>query len=148
MTITKNATVEIRYRLLDASGEVVESTEDEGPIKYRHGAAEILPGLEDALEGASPGDEVRVTLAPEDAYGEHNPEGLVVVPRDELPDEEYSPGDWISVGLEADEGENLEEDELEMRVVEVNPDAIVMDANHPLAGQSITFEVEVVSVEG
>ena len=149
MNIQENSIVEIRYRLLDKDGELVESTDEDGPIRYRHGTAEILPALESALIGASAGDQRRVTLAPAEAFGEHNPDGIVIVPRQELPDEDYSPGDWIAVGVEAEAGEqeDLEGDELEMRVLEVNEDAVVMDANHPLAGQSVTFEVEVVSVE-
>jgi len=152
MSIQENSIVEIRYRLLDKDGELVESTDEEGPIRYRQGTAEILPALESALEGASAGDQLRVTLEPTDAYGDHNPEGIVIIPRQELPVDDYSPGDWVAVGVEpepggAGPGEDVESDELEMRVLEVNPDEVIMDANHPLAGQSVTFEVEVVSVE-
>jgi FKBP-type peptidyl-prolyl cis-trans isomerase SlyD len=149
VNIQENSIVEIRYRLLDKDGELVESTDEEGPIRYRHGSAEILPALENALIGASPGDQVHVTLEAEEAFGAHNPDGIVIVPRQELPDEEYSPGDWVAVGVEQEPGEQeeIESDELEMRVLEVNEDAVVMDANHPLAGQSVTFEVDVVSVE-
>ena len=147
MTIRANSVVEIRYRLFDARGELVETTDEDGPIRYRHGEAEILTGLERALEGAAAGDELRVTLQPEEAYGAHNPEGIVAVPRDELPEGDYAPGTWVAVGLEAEAGEDVEDAELEMRVLEVHDDTIVMDANHPLAGQPVTFEVEVVSVE-
>lgn len=147
MKVARDATVEIRYRLLDAAGNEVESTEAEGPLRYRHGRDEILPGLERALDDARPGDRIRVTLTPEEAFGAHDPEGIVVVPRSELPEREYRAGDWLAVQVEADEGDDVEEGELEMRILEVDDEALVMDANHPLAGQSVTFEVEVVSVE-
>lgn len=153
MKIKQNSSVEIRYRLLDQDGELIESTDDDGPLRYRHGSDDLLPALEEALTGASAGDELRVTLTPEDAFGPHNPEGIVIIPRQELPDDVYSPGDWVAIGVESDEGEREGEDdedegeELEMRILEVREDAVVMDANHPLAGQSVTFEVVVVSVE-
>jgi len=152
VTIRAGSIVEIRYRLFDARGELVETTDEEGPVRYRHGQAEILAGLEEALEGARAGDELRVTLGPEEAYGAHNPEGIVAVPRKELPEGDYAPGAWVAVHFEPDPDEagppdEEGDEELEMRVVEVQDDAVIMDANHPLAGQSVTFEVEVVSVE-
>lgn len=149
MKIKNNSLVEISYRLLDQEGDLIESTDEEGTLQYRHGNDDLLPALEGALTGAAAGDELHVTLAADDAFGAHNPEGIVIIPRQELPDEVYSPGDWVAVGIEGDEGEGEDDDsgELEMRVLEVREDAIVMDANHPLAGQSVTFEVVVVSVE-
>lgn len=149
MNIRPGSVVEIAYRLYDAEGELVESSEEDGPVTYRHGREEILPGLEAALEGRSAGEQVRVTVAPEDAYGAYNPDGLIAVRRSELPAEhEYAPGDWLSVCVENDEEDHDDEGELEMRVVEVREDEVVLDANHPLAGQSVTFEVEVRSVRG
>ncbi|HED64254.1 MAG TPA: peptidylprolyl isomerase [Planctomycetes bacterium] len=149
MKIHQDAYVEIRYRLYDKDGELVESSEDDGPVRYRHGAEEILPGLEKALEGAEAGATLRVTVPPEEAYGAYNPDGLVAVPRTELPSEhEYTPGDWISVCVE-DDGDDHDHDhdhEMEMRIVEARETEIVLDANHPLAGQEVTFEVEVLSV--
>jgi len=149
MKVGKGARVSMHYRVFDAGGELVESTEDGEPVSYRHGHEEILPGLERALEGAESGGTVRVTVDPVDAYGDYNPEGLVAVPRAEVPSEHvYVAGDWLSVSIEDEDDEELDDErEMEMRIVEVRDDEIVLDANHPLAGQRITFEVDVLSVE-
>ena len=149
MNISNGAIVEMRYRLLDAEGALIEATEEGEPVTYRHGDGEILPGLEKALEGAEAGGSLRITVEPEDAYGDYNPDGLVIVPRSEMPEgEAYTAGDWLSVHVE-DDGSGLpeEEREMEMRVVEVNDEQVVLDANHPLAGQRVIFEVDVLSVQ-
>ena len=154
--VSAGANVEVRFRLFDAHGDPVESDET---IRYRHGHEEILPGLERALEGARAGDELRVALEPDEAFGVYDPEGIVALPRSELPDElSVEPGAWITArivdgdddgdagGAEAD-AEGDDEREMELRVLEVHPDQILVDANHPLAGQRVVFEIEVVSVE-
>ena len=146
MKIQSGCVVEIRYELYDDQDELLEKTEE--AESYLHGAEEIVPGLERALEGKEAGETVRVTLEPADAFGEYDPEGLVGVPRDELPpDAELVKGDVIGVALQPEDGEEVDgETELEMMVVEVRDDEVVLDANHPLAGAVITFQVEVVSV--
>ena len=147
MKITKGTTVTIHYDLFTEDGECVESTRDEDPVRYQHGDEEVLPGLEEALLGHVVGDEVRVTLAPEDAYGDYNPEGLVSLPRDQIDsaEEEANQGDWITVTVT--ETEDGEDGELDMRIVEIHDDEFILDANHPLAGQTVTFVVEVLAVE-
>ncbi len=145
MKITRNADVEIHYELF-SKGESLENTRnEEEPVSYRHGREEILPGLEKALEGHEPGDEIRITLSAPEAYGEYSPEGLVSVPVAEMQGEaKMKPGDWITVSVA--DPDHDEEGELEMRVVEIHPDEIILDANHPLAGKDVTFVVEVISV--
>ncbi len=147
MKVTRDAVVVLHYRLFDAQGTLVESSDEAGPIRYRHGRAELLPGLESALEEAAEGDSLRLSLEPDEAFGRYDPGGIVAVPRTELSDEvDYRPGDWVSLRVEGGEAQG-EEAEMEMRVLEVHPEQVLMDANHPLAGQRVTFELEVVSVE-
>ena len=148
MKIETGSTVEVEYTIYDSEGNAVESSDDE-PIEYVHGEGEILPGLEDALAGHAAGDEVTVTLACADAFGEHNPDGIVSIPRDNLPEgTELSPGDFITLTSEPEDGEGDEvADEFELRVIEVNDDAVMADANHPLAGQDVRFEVRVLTVK-
>jgi FKBP-type peptidyl-prolyl cis-trans isomerase SlyD len=140
--------VEVEYELRDADGALVEDSQEGGPMIYLHGNEEIPPGLETELEGHEEGDKLNVTLPPGAAYGEYNPDGLVAVPRDQFPpDAEIVPGDWIDVTLADEEGQAPENpEEMEMKVVEISPDAIVLDANHPLAGQACTFDLKIVSV--
>ena len=145
MKISEGHLVEIDYTLEIEGGEIVESSSDEGPLQYLHGGGEIPELLEDALQGKSVGDKLEITLKPEDAFGEYDIEALTTVPRSEFPeDAELEKDQWIQVEVMSDEGETLdEENELEMRVAEVNEEAVVLDANHPLAGKTITYKVEV-----
>ena len=148
MKIRAGCLVELDYELRDADGGVVEKTGEDGPMVYLHGNDEIPRPLEEELEGREKGDEVRVSLPPGAAYGEYNPDGLVTVPREQFPpDAEIVPGDWIDVTLSDDEGGEPENAEsIEMKVVEISPEAIVLDANHPLAGKACTFDLTVLSV--
>ena len=153
MNIQTDRFVEIAYRILDDEGGTLEECEASEPVHYVHGSGQILPGLEQALEGRAAGASFEVTLEPEEAYGDYDVGGLISVPRSEFPpDAELVPGDWITVHVSDDDEPHSHgpdescEDELEMRVVEISPESIVLDANHPLAGKTVTFSVEVVSV--
>lgn len=144
MQIRQDSRAELGYTIIGPNGEVFESTEESGPIEYVHGSGDLPQGLAEALEGCKVGDEIEVSLEPGQAFGDYNPDGIVAVPRDEFPDgTELVPGEWISVTIE--EGED-EDGEMEMRVVEVNPETIMLDANHPLAGKEVTFKVQVLGV--
>ena len=149
MKIRPGCIVELEYELKNGEGEVVEASKDGNVLTYLHGNDEIPPGLEKELDGVEEGAMIEVTLKPGEAYGDYNPDGIVSVPRSEFPeDAEIVPGDWISVVLSEDDGsgEDKPGEEMEMRVVEISPDAIVLDANHPLAGQQVTFDLKVLSV--
>ena len=89
-----------------------------------------------------------MALPPGEAYGEYNPDGLVSVPREQFPpDAEIVPGDWIDVTLADAEGKEPQDAEsIEMKVIEISPESIVLDANHPLAGQACTFDLTILSV--
>jgi FKBP-type peptidyl-prolyl cis-trans isomerase 2 len=146
MRIAKGCRVVLRYELLDREGELLESSEEGEPMEYTHGAEEIAPALERALTGKQAGDKVKVTLPPEDAFGAIDPELIVSVPRSEIPPElPLSVGEYLPVELE-DAPEDLADEEVEFRIVEVGEEEVVLDANHPLAGETVTFALEVVSV--
>lgn len=151
MNIQNGSTVEIDYELYDQSGQLLETTAEEGPVRYIQGSEDILPGLENALEGQAEGAELEVRLGPDEAYGPYDPEGLFTIPRNELPDDvDLVRGEFLSVTVEPeDEGaEELPEDEreMEMRIVEVHDDEVIVDINHPLAGKPVTFKVHVRAV--
>jgi len=146
LKIKKGCIVELVYELKDAEGEVVESAEAGDPMSYLHGYGEIAPGLEEHLDGVEEGAVLEIVLPPEKAYGPYNPDGIVAVPRSEFPaDAEIVPGDWISVQVKHDD-EGEETEDLEMKVLEIAPEAITLDANHPLAGQQVTFDIRVIGV--
>ena len=146
MRIKQGCHVVLRYDLFDREGELLESSEEGEPMEYVQGADEISPALERALAGKQAGDKVRVTLQPEDAFGVVDPGLIVSVPRAEIPAElPLTVGEVLPVELE-DAPEDLSDEEVEFRIVEVGEDEVVLDANHPLAGETVTFALEVVSV--
>ena len=146
MKIEKGRRVVVRYELYDVSDELLETSEESEPMEYVHGTEEISPALERALAGKQAGDSVRVTLPPEEAFGERDEDLLVTVPRSEIPPEiPLSVGEYLPVSLE-EAPEDLADEEVEFRIVEVGEDEVVLDANHPLAGETVTFVLEVVSV--
>ncbi|MEX0701619.1 MAG: peptidylprolyl isomerase [Planctomycetales bacterium] len=139
MQATVDKVVLIDYTLTDDEGNVLDSSEEDGPLAYLHGADNIIPGLEQALEGKTAGDEFRVTLAAADAYGDHDPELVQSVPRAQFPrDMDPEIGDQLQA--ETPEGPRI------VTIVKVDPGEITVDANHPLAGVPLNFAVKIVEV--
>jgi len=123
----------LRYQVKDAEGEVVEGAGGEVGLVFGYGA--LLPALESALEGLGVGARRSVELSARDAYGERKPELEVEFSREEFPPD-VAPGDRLE--LEREDGS-----EVVARVLDVTEDAVVMDLNHPLAGQRVRYEIEV-----
>jgi FKBP-type peptidyl-prolyl cis-trans isomerase SlyD len=137
MLIGEKMVVRIDYTLKNATGEVLDTSDGGEPLTYIHGAHQIVPGLERELAGLRVGDSKDVVVAPEDGYGQPDPQGIFGVPRAAFP-----------AGVELQVGESfLGEDDMggqvPVRVVEVREDTIVVDANHPLAGETLYFHVDV-----
>jgi FKBP-type peptidyl-prolyl cis-trans isomerase SlyD len=128
--------VSIGYAVFDAEGERV-GTSDE-PLEVVFGYGQLLPELEQAIEGMSAGQSKTVRLRPEQAYGRRDPAAIVEVERDEFPPD-VAPGDRF-------EAETETGDLIVLRVMEVMKDAVVVDTNHPLADQTVRFELEIRSV--
>lgn len=147
MKIRQDCLVELEYRLLNEQGEVVEESVSRGPMVYLHGNKEILPALEEQLEGHAEGEKFEVRLEADQAYGPYEVDQILSVPRSEFPaDAEIVPGDWITIELNDDDNEELDGQEMDARVIEISPDAITLDANHPLAGQQVVFDLRVLKV--
>lgn len=139
MTISKNKVVSIHYTLTNSSGEVMESSREREPMHYLHGAGNIIKGLESALEGKSAGDTFQVTIEPADAYGERRPANLQRVSAKHFREpKKLKPGQVV--GLQTRQGP------VQVTVVKVGRFNVDVDANHPLAGQALTFDVEVTGV--
>lgn len=140
LIVDNDMVVTVDYTLMLENGDVVETTRGAVPMRFLAGHDEILPGLEDALFGLAVGDETAVTILPDDAYGEHDPEAYEEVPVDEFPaDEALEPG--MPIGVQDSSGEMYQ-----AYVAEVRPDVIVLDFNHPLAGETLLFQVKVIDV--
>jgi FKBP-type peptidyl-prolyl cis-trans isomerase SlyD len=137
MVIGEKKVVKLDYTLKNAAGEVLDTSDGQEPLSYIHGAHQIVPGLERELVGLSAGDSRDVVVPPEDAYGQPDPQGIFGVPRAAFP-----PGATLEVG-ESFLGEDDEGGAVPVRVIEVREDMIIVDANHPLAGQTLYFHVDV-----
>lgn len=137
--IQKDVVVSLKYILKNDAGEVLDEATGLDPFFYLHGANNIVPGLEDALEGLKIGDKKNVSVSAEQGYGEHNPNLKIQVERSAFPE-----GTVISRGMQfaADVGMGYP---IPFTVQAVEGDNIFLDGNHPLAGQTLHFEVEVLS---
>ena len=140
--IQPNARAVVEYELQDEDGTVIDASHLEGgaPIEYVHGYGMIVPGLEAALTGMKAGEEKKVLVRPEGSFGEHDPELVLEIDRADFPKPK-------NVKL-ADEfvAESPDGDEVTMRVVKVEKDVVVVDANHPLAGRTLRYAVKVLEV--
>ena len=139
MQATKEKVVSIDYTLTDDRGNVLDSSRGRGPLSYLHGAGNIIPGLENALEGKSPGDTLSVSVPPAEGYGERDAALVQSVPRSQFPaGAQVQPGAQFQAQTPA--GPRV------ITVVDADDNAVTVDANHPLAGVSLNFEVEIVEV--
>lgn len=135
--------VGIDYVMTLDNGEVVDTTEGTGPLEILQGAGEVVEGLEKALYGMRVGDSKQVVVAPDEGFGEieDEDESLIAVPRREFPpDFDLEPG--TEIYLQSDDDDEL----MPAYVVEVNNREVVVDFNHPLAGETLHFDVTVRSL--
>jgi FKBP-type peptidyl-prolyl cis-trans isomerase SlyD len=139
MQVSQDAVVSIHYTLRNDQGETLDSSAGGEPLAYLHGNGNLIPGLERALEGKSTGDKLNVTVAAEDAYGELDPSLVQDVPR-----AAFRGIDDIQVGMQFQAESN--HGPRAVVVTKVAADVITVDGNHPLAGQSLSFEVEIKDV--
>lgn len=133
-------TVKIHYKGTLDDGTVFDSSEGRDPLQFEVGSGQIIPGLDEAIPGMGVGESKTVTIEPEQAYGEPNPNAIQSVPRNTVPEELN-----ISVGMplqvQTEDGRQVN-----VTVKEITDDTVVLDANHPLAGKTLTFEIELVSI--
>lgn len=140
MLIANQHVVAIDYTLSNDAGEVIDSSAGAEPLVYLHGAGNIIPGLENALVGKTVGDELDVSIEPEDAYGEYSAELITNLGR-----EMFEGVEELEVGMQfhasaPDGGMQI------VTIRDVDGDQVTIDGNHPLAGQQLNFKVKVVSV--
>src|SRR5664279_5576428 len=137
--ITDGLVVSLKY-VLTVDGELLAQTDDGDPMQYLHGAEEILPGLEAALEGKQVGDKFSVTLQPEDAYGDYDEEDVEEIDRADIPNVTE-----LEIGMVV-EVEDEDGYAYMAEVTELGEKVVVLDFNPPLAGKTLTYDVEVVGV--
>ena len=142
MRAEKNKAVSIDYTLTDDSGKVIDTSKGDGgrPLTYLHGAGNIVPGLERALEGKSAGESVQVSVPPDQGYGPKDPRQVQAVPR-----RAFGGVTDIKPGMQFDARGPGGQSQV-VTVVKVDADNVTVDANHPLAGETLNFDVTVVDV--
>lgn len=139
MLIKPNAVVAIHYTLTDNEGAVLDSSTGKQPLTYLHGSGNIIPGLERALDGKKAGDKLAASIEPQDGYGEIIEEMIQVVPRTTFPEDAV-----IEIGTRF--SAQTERGPLTVVVTNMDDGQITVDGNHPLAGETLNFDVSVETV--
>jgi len=139
MKIAHEKVVSIHYTLKNKEGTVLDSSSGSEPLAYLHGFGNIIPGLENALEGKEKGEKLSVSVEPEQGYGARDEQLVQAVPRSAFKGvDDLAPG--MQFQAQGPQGTRL------VVVMQVAQDVVTVDANHPLAGQTLHFDVEVSEV--
>lgn len=139
-TVKDGATVSLEYTLSGEDGKVIESNKGREPLRYVDGRSQIIPGLEKALVGMKAGTEKKVTVKPEEAYGQVDPKAYREVPKENVPSDSQKPGMTLFA-------KNADGEMFPVRVREVKDKTVVIDMNHPLAGKTLVFDVKILDVQ-
>jgi len=134
-------TVHVHYRGTLDDGTEFDSSEGSEPIVFTVGAGQVIPGFENAIEGMATGERKTEHIDAENAYGDRRDELVFTVGRDQLPEgEELEVGDMLRVGFP-------DGTDAAVQIAAMDEKSVTLDANHPLAGKKLTFELELVSIE-
>ena len=138
--VRSGAVVHLEYTLWNEHGEVLDSNHGRAPLVFTLGKAEIISGLERALLGMKVGEHKRVTVPPDEGYGPIDPTAITEVPKDRVPPAALVVGARVR-------GQTRSGREMWVRVREIKDETVVLDLNHPLAGQTLVFDVTIILVE-
>ena len=139
MQIANDKVVTIHYTLTNDEGDLLDSSKDQDPLAYLHGSGNIIPGLENALTGRSIGDTFNIEVAPEDGYGVRDNEMVQSVPRSAFEGvDNIEPG--MQFQAQSPDGIQL------VTVIDLDGDEVILDGNHPMAGFTLHFDVEVINI--
>lgn len=140
LAIDDKRVVSVHYKLTDDDGNVIDSSEGAEPLPYLHGAGTFIPGLEKAMTGKVEGDAFKVVVEPAEGYGEVIPELIQIVDK-----EAFEEVESLEVGM-AFEANDPEGAVQQLVVKEINDDKVTIDANHPLAGMRLHFDINIIAV--
>jgi len=136
----KGDTVRIHYTGRLTDGTQFDSSEGRTPLEFQLGSGQIITGLDEQIQGMNVGEKATVTIPAEGAYGQHRPEGVQTLPRDRVPE-----GVDLSLGARL-QATGADGQQMTLTVVDVSDADVTVDANHPLAGKDLVFDVELVEV--
>jgi FKBP-type peptidyl-prolyl cis-trans isomerase SlyD len=140
MEVSRGTLVSIEYTLRLKDDEVVDTNVGADPLTYTQGAQQIVPGLEKALEGMTIGEQKYVTVAPEEGYGPVNSEAYLEVAKEQIPPEALKEGAQL-------QGQDRDGRPIRAQVHEIKDKTVVLDFNHPLAGETLFFDVKILDVK-
>lgn len=139
MKVTKNSIVTLEYVLMDDKGEVLESSNVDGDYDYLHGIGEMLPGVEKALDGLEKGARIDIVVPPEEGFGIKNDDLIVEIEKEIFPEDSV-----LEAGMEFDvedeDGDNI------ITIIELRGNKVLVDKNHPLAGETLRVKAEITEV--
>lgn len=138
--IKQGDTVRVHYTGTLNDGTVFDSSVGGEPLEFTLGAGQLIPGFEKAVMGLAAGDRTTALIPSDEAYGPHSAEGLIQVPRTNIPTD-IQPQIGQQLQMQTQDGRPVP-----VRVVAVDDTSITVDANHPLAGKDLTFDIEVVAI--
>ncbi|PLX22794.1 MAG: peptidylprolyl isomerase [Ignavibacteria bacterium] len=133
--------VNVHYTGSLGDGTVFDSSRERDPLTFEVGSGQVIPGFNDAVDGMDVGASVTVTIPAKDAYGDVREDFILKVKPTDIP-EEITPEVGMELQLHQEDGGAVP-----VKVTEVTEEHVMLDANHPLAGQDLTFEIELVSIE-
>ncbi|MBP6022388.1 FKBP-type peptidyl-prolyl cis-trans isomerase [Ferruginibacter sp.] len=141
MSVVKNGdNVKVHYTGKLVNGEQFDSSAGREPLEFTVGAGMMIKGFDDAMPGMKLGEKKTINIAPEDGYGERNPQAIIEFPKEQVPAEmKLEPGMPLTLSDQAG-------NPVPVIVVEVKDDVIILDANHFLAGQELIFDIELVEI--
>ena len=139
MKIEKGKAATFHYSLTNDAGDTIDSTHGQQPMGYLHGHSNLMPGLENALTDKEQGEKFKVSLQPEEAFGPHREDQVQQVPKDQFDNPDgLAPG--VHLQVTSPQGSQI------VTVVSVTETAVTVDFNHPLAGKTLHFDIEVLEV--
>lgn len=131
--------VRVHYTGRLNDGTVFDSSEGRDPLNFTLGSGQVIPGFDEAVTGMTVGESVTITIEPENAYGERREEMVQQVPRSDIPDDID-----LAIGMQLQA--SGPQGDIVVTVIEMSDEAIKLDANHPLAGKALTFDLQLVEI--
>ncbi|NBC03793.1 MAG: peptidylprolyl isomerase [Bacteroidetes bacterium] len=133
-------TVKVHYTGTLENGEVFDTSQEREPLEFQLGQGQLIPGFEKAVIGLSEGDSTKVDIPSDEAYGEVRDDLVINVPKDQLPDD-VEPKVGMQLQVNQQNGQPIP-----VRITEIKDEELILDANHPLAGKNLSFEIELLEV--